>query len=91
MNELESAKMQTPIEIALGIDEEGMTTARKLYEFLELTVGTIQDGAKATSLKMNLLRKMLIIGRSSLMKNGILTQIQQQITVSQPISQRNSQ
>ena len=36
MNELESAKMQTPIEIALGIDEEGMTTARKLYEFLEL-------------------------------------------------------
>ena len=36
MNELESAKMQTPIEIALGIDEDGMTTARKLYEFLEL-------------------------------------------------------
>ena len=27
---------QTPIEIALGIDEEGMTTAKKLYEFLEL-------------------------------------------------------
>lgn len=27
---------QTPIEIALGIDENGMTTARKLYEFLEL-------------------------------------------------------
>lgn len=27
---------QTPIEIALGIDEEGMTTARKLYAFLEL-------------------------------------------------------
>lgn len=26
----------TPIEIALGIDEKGMTTARKLYEFLEL-------------------------------------------------------
>lgn len=26
----------TPIEIALGIDENGMTTARKLYEFLEL-------------------------------------------------------
>lgn len=36
MNSLESAKMQTPIEIALGIDEDGMTTARKLYEFLEL-------------------------------------------------------
>lgn len=27
---------QTPLEEALGIDEEGMTTARKLYEFLEL-------------------------------------------------------
>lgn len=26
----------TPIEIALGIDGEGRTTARKLYEFLEL-------------------------------------------------------
>ena len=36
MNELESTKMQTPIEIALGIDENGMTTARKLYAFLEL-------------------------------------------------------
>lgn len=30
---------QTPIEIALGIDEEGMTTARKLYAFLELRTG----------------------------------------------------
>lgn len=27
---------QTPIEIALGIDEDGRTTAKKLYEFLEL-------------------------------------------------------
>lgn len=26
----------TPIEMALGVDEQGMTTARKLYEFLEL-------------------------------------------------------
>jgi anti-repressor protein len=26
----------TPIEIALGIDKDGMTTAKKLYEFLEL-------------------------------------------------------
>lgn len=26
----------TPIEIALGIDNEGRTTARKLYDFLEL-------------------------------------------------------
>lgn len=27
---------QTPIEIALKIDENGMTTASKLYSFLEL-------------------------------------------------------
>jgi phage anti-repressor protein len=27
---------KTPIEIALGVDEEGMTTAKKLYAFLEL-------------------------------------------------------
>ena len=36
MNELETTKMQTPIEIALGVDENGMTTAKKLYEFLEM-------------------------------------------------------
>mgnify|MGYP000713627686 CR=1 FL=1 len=37
MNELlEPSKTQTPIEIALGVDENGMTTAKKLYEFLEL-------------------------------------------------------
>ena len=34
MNEIMNTIEQTPIEIALGIDEEGMTTARKLYEFL---------------------------------------------------------
>ena len=37
MNEITiNTASQTPIEIALGIDEEGMTTARKLYAFLEL-------------------------------------------------------
>lgn len=37
MNELDiHTGNQTPIEIALGVDDEGMTTARKLYEFLEL-------------------------------------------------------
>lgn len=34
MNEIIETTMQTPIEIALGIDEDGMTTARRLYEFL---------------------------------------------------------
>lgn len=36
MNEVMNIAVQTPIEIALGVDENGMTTARKLYEFLEL-------------------------------------------------------
>lgn len=34
MNEIVNTATQTPIEIALGIDENGMTTAKKLYEFL---------------------------------------------------------
>lgn len=38
--------MQTPIEIALGIDENGMTTARKLYDFLELSKGQFSRWAK---------------------------------------------
>lgn len=36
MSKMMNVTNQTPIEIALGIDENGMTTARKLYEFLEL-------------------------------------------------------
>lgn len=32
----EHAGDKTPIEIALGVDSQGRTTARKLYEFLEL-------------------------------------------------------
>ena len=38
---------QTPIEIALGIDSEGRTTARKLYEFLDLARGQFSRWAKA--------------------------------------------
>lgn len=34
MNEIMNTVAQTPIEIALGIDENGMTTTKKLYEFL---------------------------------------------------------
>lgn len=37
---------QTPIEIALGIDTEGMTTARKLYGFLELAPQNFARGCK---------------------------------------------
>lgn len=34
MNEIQKQTNQTPIEIALGIDENGMTTAGRLYDFL---------------------------------------------------------
>lgn len=36
MNNIQNMDMRTPIEIALDIDEQGMTTAKKLYAFLEL-------------------------------------------------------
>lgn len=35
--EIQKAVCQTPIEIALGIDENGMTTARKLFDFLGMS------------------------------------------------------
>lgn len=35
-NEIMETSNRTPIEIALKIDDEGFTTARKLYEWLEL-------------------------------------------------------
>ena len=37
---------QTPIEIALGVNDEGMTTARKLYDFLELASGQFSRWAR---------------------------------------------
>lgn len=38
-NELMNKTNQTPIEVALGIDKNGMTTARRLYSFLGLAKG----------------------------------------------------
>lgn len=46
MNEVTITNNQTPIEIALGVDENGMTTARKLYDFLELGAGQFSRWAK---------------------------------------------
>ena len=47
MNEMTNIiGMRTPIEIALDIDSEGMTTARKLYEFLQLAQGQFSRWAK---------------------------------------------
>lgn len=37
MNDIiNNTSKQTPIEIALGIDENGYTTARALYDFLDM-------------------------------------------------------
>lgn len=43
---------QTPIEIALGIDENGMTTARKLYGFLEMNKAAFARWAR-TNIECN--------------------------------------
>lgn len=47
MEELVKVDMRTPIEIALDIDNEGMTTSRKLYEFLELDTSHYSRWVKA--------------------------------------------
>lgn len=47
MNDMIETTMQTPIEIALGIDENGMTTARALYSFLELRPGNFARWCKS--------------------------------------------
>lgn len=47
MNELMNTTTQTPIEVALGIDENGMTTARKLYAFLGLRPDNFSRWCKA--------------------------------------------
>lgn len=46
MNEVIRTTMKTPIEIALGVDENGMTTARRLYAFLELNPGNFSHWCK---------------------------------------------
>lgn len=46
-NELMEQVNKTPIEIALDIDEDGMTTARKLYTFLDLAQGQFSRWAKS--------------------------------------------
>ncbi len=41
----------TPIEIALGVDGNGMTTAKRLYEFLELNPGNFARWCKTNILE----------------------------------------
>lgn len=51
MNELMEKSNQTPIEILLQVDEEGKTTARKLYEFLNLSKSQFARWAKTNILE----------------------------------------
>lgn len=51
MNQLQTVTNQTPIEIALGIDEKGMTTAKKLYRFLELNKSNYSKWCKTNILE----------------------------------------
>ena len=44
---IDNNSLKTPIEIALGVDENGMTTARKLYEFLEMDESNYSRWCKA--------------------------------------------
>ena len=54
-SETKAISTQTPIEIALKIDENGMTTASQLYSFLELDPSNFQDGVLVTLKIINLL------------------------------------
>lgn len=49
-NELQLVTNQTPIEIALKIDKDGMTTAKNLYSFLELNISNYSKWCKTNIL-----------------------------------------
>ncbi len=51
MNEVLKGSKKTPIEIMLQVDGEGKTTARKLYEFLNLSKGQFARWAKTNILE----------------------------------------
>ena len=51
MEEILNVTNQTPIEIALQIDEDGFTTAKKLYEWLELSPQHYSDWCKKNILE----------------------------------------
>lgn len=65
--ELMNTTTQTPIEIALGIDEKGMTTARKLYDFLELAQGQFSRWCKRNIIENEFAEEIRIICESTLM------------------------
>lgn len=68
LNEIQNQTSQTPIEIALGIDADGKTTAKKLYEFLELNPRNYARWCK-TNITENLFAEEGIDYYSSSMKS----------------------
>ena len=89
MNNLETTKMQTPIEIALGVDENGMTTAKKLYEFLEMDKSHYSRWVKANIVDNEFATENEDYFYSPSMANEVAEEIMLMITNLQPISLRN--
>lgn len=56
-----NALSQTPIEIALKIDKNGLTSLKNLYSFLELDPKNFLGGVKETFLIIRLLLNVLTI------------------------------
>lgn len=70
MNEIiANTSNQTPIEIALGIDEEGMTTSRKLYAFLEMDSKNYSRWCKRNITENEFAEENVDYFHSSLMKS----------------------
>lgn len=87
--ELKQAKMQTPIEIALGVDENGMTTAKKLYEFLEMDKSHYSRWAKANIVDNEFATENEDYFTRHQWRMKVAEEILLMITNSQHISQRN--
>ena len=69
MNDIINTSNQTPIEIALGIDEEGMTTSRKLYAFLEMDSKNYSRWCKRNIIENEFAEENVDYFYSSLMKS----------------------
>lgn len=68
-NSVTNPNYLTPIEMALGVDEQGMTTARKLYEFLELAPQNYSRWLKANIIENEFATEDEDYFHSSSMKN----------------------
>jgi len=65
---------QTPIEIVLGVDENGMTTARKLYRFLGLANGQFSRWAKTNITENEFAEESVDFQRFDINVEGNITQ-----------------